>query len=85
MKIPKQFIDEVTGSREHHALARAVIELGAALDLKVIAEGIETPDQIAALERSAVTTGRASTTACRPTRSPPFAASTWSATRPARP
>src|SRR5215208_7160084 len=49
MKIPKQFIDEVTGSREHHALARAVIELGAALDLKVIAEGIETSDQIAAL------------------------------------
>jgi diguanylate cyclase len=49
MKIPKQFIDEVTGTREHHALARAVIELGAALDLKVIAEGIETPEQIAAL------------------------------------
>jgi diguanylate cyclase (GGDEF)-like protein len=49
MKIPKQFIDEVTGAREHHALARAVIELGAALDLTVIAEGIEQPDQIAAL------------------------------------
>jgi diguanylate cyclase (GGDEF)-like protein len=49
MKIPKQFIDDVTGSREHHALARAVIELGAALDLKVVAEGIETPDQIDAL------------------------------------
>jgi diguanylate cyclase (GGDEF)-like protein len=49
MKIPKQFIDEVTGSREHHALARAVIELGSALDLKVVAEGIETPEQIAAL------------------------------------
>jgi EAL domain-containing protein (putative c-di-GMP-specific phosphodiesterase class I) len=49
MKIPKQFIDEVTGAREHHALARAVIELGSALDLKVIAEGIETPEQIAAL------------------------------------
>jgi diguanylate cyclase (GGDEF)-like protein len=49
MKIPKQFIDEVTGSREHHALARAVIELGSALDLKVIAEGIETQEQIAAL------------------------------------
>ena len=49
MKIPKQFIDEVTGAREHHALARAVIELGAALDLKVIAEGIETPEQISAL------------------------------------
>jgi diguanylate cyclase (GGDEF)-like protein len=49
MKIPKQFIDEVTGSREHHALARAVIELGAALDLKVVAEGIENPEQVAAL------------------------------------
>jgi EAL domain-containing protein (putative c-di-GMP-specific phosphodiesterase class I) len=49
MKIPKQFIDEVTGSREHHALARAVIELGSALDLKVVAEGIETPEQIDAL------------------------------------
>src|SRR5215207_3008104 len=49
MKIPKQFIDEVTGSREHHALARAVIELGSALDLEAIAEGIETPEQIAAL------------------------------------
>jgi len=49
MKIPKQFIDDVTGSRERHALARAVIELGAALDLKVVAEGIEKPDQIDAL------------------------------------
>ena len=64
MKIPKQFIDEVTGSREHHALARAVIELGAALDLKVVAEGIETPDQIDALRAFGCELGsRASTTA----------------------
>src|ERR671915_418016 len=49
MKIPKQFIDELMGGREHHSLARAVIELGAALDLTVVAEGIEHPDQIAAL------------------------------------
>ena len=49
MKIPKQFIDDVTGAREHHALARAVIELGSALDLTVVAEGIEHPDQISAL------------------------------------
>jgi diguanylate cyclase (GGDEF)-like protein len=49
MKIPKQFIDEVTGKREHHSLARAVIELGAALDLTVVAEGIEHAEQIAAL------------------------------------
>ena len=49
MKIPKEFIDEVTGPREQHSLARAVIDLGAALDLTVVAEGIEHPGQIAAL------------------------------------
>ena len=49
MKIPKEFIDEVTGQREHHSLARAVIELGAALDLTVVGEGIEHHEQIAAL------------------------------------
>jgi EAL domain-containing protein (putative c-di-GMP-specific phosphodiesterase class I) len=56
MKIPKQFIDDVTGSREHHA--RAVIELGSALDIKVIAEGIETPEQIAALRAFGCELGR---------------------------
>jgi EAL domain-containing protein (putative c-di-GMP-specific phosphodiesterase class I) len=49
MKIPQQFIAEVTGQREHHSLARAVIELGAALDLTVVGEGIEHHGQIAAL------------------------------------
>ena len=49
MKIPKQFIDEVTGSREHHALARAVIELARRSTSRSIAEGIETPEQIDAL------------------------------------
>ncbi|HEV3376899.1 MAG TPA: EAL domain-containing protein [Thermoleophilaceae bacterium] len=49
MKIPKQFIDELMGGGEHHSLARAVIELGAALDLTVVAEGIEHPEQITAL------------------------------------
>jgi diguanylate cyclase (GGDEF)-like protein len=49
MKIPKEFVDEVTGPPEQRSLARAVVELGAALDLTVVAEGIEHPDQIAAL------------------------------------
>src|ERR671919_49658 len=49
MKIPKEFIAAVTGQREHHSLARAVIELGAALDLTVVGEGIEHHEQIAAL------------------------------------
>jgi EAL domain-containing protein (putative c-di-GMP-specific phosphodiesterase class I) len=49
MKIPKEITDEVTGGHEHHSLARAVVELGAALNLTVVAEGIEHPDQITAL------------------------------------
>ncbi len=49
MKIPKEFVDDLAGPREHHSLARAVIEIGAAMDLTVVAEGIEHPDQIAAL------------------------------------
>ena len=85
MKIPKQFIDEVTGSREHHALARAVIELGAALDLKVIAEGIETPDQIAALRAFGCDSDRASSSACLQTRRLRSGASRRCARKPARP
>jgi diguanylate cyclase (GGDEF)-like protein len=49
LKIPKEFVDDLARPREHHSLARAVIEIGSALDLTVVAEGIEHPDQIAAL------------------------------------
>ena len=33
----------------HHTVTRAIIELGRALDLRIVAEGIETPEQHAAL------------------------------------
>ena len=50
LKIAKQFIDEVTGHREHErSFVRMIIELARALDLKVVAEGIETADQLDAL------------------------------------
>jgi EAL domain-containing protein (putative c-di-GMP-specific phosphodiesterase class I) len=49
LKIAKPFIDEVGGGGDRSALARAIIGLGDTLRLRTIAEGIESPAQVAAL------------------------------------
>ena len=46
LKIDQSFTREVNSSSDDAAIARAVIQLGHALDLKVIAEGVETEDQL---------------------------------------
>jgi EAL domain-containing protein (putative c-di-GMP-specific phosphodiesterase class I) len=45
LKIDRSFIAELTPTGERPAIARAIIELGRTLDLHVVAEGIEQPDQ----------------------------------------
>lgn len=50
LKIDKSFIDKLGEGREGNAVARAIIMMGDSLNLKTIAEGIERPDQIAALQ-----------------------------------
>ncbi|MDX1455348.1 MAG: EAL domain-containing protein [Gammaproteobacteria bacterium] len=45
VKLDKSFIDNVTMNREDAAIARATIELAQELDLKVIAEGVESREQ----------------------------------------
>jgi len=45
LKIDRSFVDEVGGSGPKGAIARSIINLGGSLDLIVIAEGIETPEQ----------------------------------------
>jgi diguanylate cyclase (GGDEF)-like protein len=47
LKIDKSFIDGVTASAEDEAIVRAVIELARALEMAVVAEGIETEEQAA--------------------------------------
>lgn len=49
LKIDQSFTREVTSSNDGAAIARAVIQLGHALDLRVIAEGVETESQLSFL------------------------------------
>jgi diguanylate cyclase (GGDEF)-like protein/PAS domain S-box-containing protein len=46
LKIDQSFTREVASSADGAAIARAVIQLGHALDLRVIAEGVETESQL---------------------------------------
>jgi diguanylate cyclase (GGDEF)-like protein len=49
LKIAKQFIDGLRSEGEETALARAIVELANGLGLRVVAEGIESEVQLAAL------------------------------------
>ncbi|MEX1170435.1 MAG: EAL domain-containing protein [Chloroflexota bacterium] len=47
LKIDRSFVAELLPTGERPAIARAIVELGRTLDLRVVAEGIEEPDQAA--------------------------------------
>ena len=46
LKIAKSFVDGLGGASDESALARAIIDLGGSFQLRVVAEGIETSDQV---------------------------------------
>ena len=50
LKIDKSFIDGVGNSSEEAAIVDAIIKLGGSLGLEVVAEGIEEPEQVDALQ-----------------------------------
>ncbi|MGH2752167.1 MAG: putative bifunctional diguanylate cyclase/phosphodiesterase [Actinomycetota bacterium] len=50
LKIDKTFIEGVGRGSEEDAIAQAIIKLGGSLGLEVVAEGIEQPEQIDALQ-----------------------------------
>jgi len=45
LKIDHSFVREITSNSEDKAIADAIIALGRALDLTIVAEGVETLDQ----------------------------------------
>ncbi|MCL6550862.1 MAG: EAL domain-containing protein [Acidothermus cellulolyticus] len=51
IKIAKTFTDDITGNEEKSPFVRAMIELGEALGLVTLAEGVETAQQARELER----------------------------------
>jgi predicted signal transduction protein with EAL and GGDEF domain len=50
LKIDKSFIDDVGAIPNQRELTKAIIELGKTLDLELVAEGIERPDQVSRLQ-----------------------------------
>jgi diguanylate cyclase (GGDEF)-like protein len=50
LKIAKQFVDGIADSRDDAAFVRLIVELAGTVGLTVIAEGIESADQLAVLQ-----------------------------------
>jgi diguanylate cyclase (GGDEF)-like protein len=50
LKIDKSFIDDVLSDSDDAEIANAIIRLSHALNLRVVAEGVETPEQVAFLK-----------------------------------
>jgi diguanylate cyclase (GGDEF)-like protein/PAS domain S-box-containing protein len=49
LKIPRPFIERITHDDQDFALTQGIVDLGHHLDLSIVAEGIETPRQLASV------------------------------------
>jgi EAL domain-containing protein (putative c-di-GMP-specific phosphodiesterase class I) len=49
LRIAKPFVDGVTGRREERSFVRMIVELARTLGLEVVAEGVESEEQLTAL------------------------------------
>lgn len=55
IKLDRSFMSEVEHSAQARAIIRAVLALGKSLDISVLAEGVETEEQLALLQREGCT------------------------------
>lgn len=58
LKIDRSFVDRMLEERKARELVRAIIQVAQALDLRIVAEGIETPQQAELLRRMGCTHGQ---------------------------
>jgi diguanylate cyclase (GGDEF)-like protein len=52
LKIDRSFVRDVESQRNDRAIVKTIVDLGQQMELKVIAEGVETPEQLAFLKQS---------------------------------
>ncbi len=52
LKIDKSFIDEIPHNKDDMEIAATIVAMGHTLGLKVLAEGVETPEQLAFLQKA---------------------------------
>jgi diguanylate cyclase (GGDEF)-like protein len=55
LKIDKRLVEDITGSARDQVVVRSVIDMARSLGLEVIAEGVETEDQLVLLAREGCT------------------------------
>jgi diguanylate cyclase (GGDEF)-like protein len=55
LKIDRSFVRGVTRSKAATAIVQSVVDLGLALDIDVVAEGVETEEELAAMQRAGCT------------------------------
>ena len=52
LKIDKSFVDHITNNKTDQAMVKSIISMGKNLDMRVLAEGVETAEHVAILKQS---------------------------------
>ena len=71
LKIDRSFISRLSQNPEGETLIRTLVQLGKAMSIETLAEGIERPHELDLLKDEQCDSGQASCSRARSTRSPP--------------